>query len=225
MKNNILFAVGITFFAGSVLPAVNSVASDDYDVKAFGPKRAIVWKKPVEVRFEHRTHTDELGLSCDSCHGELFAMQRGVAPKTGKFTMASLDKGMFCGSCHNGDDAFSTTTNCQACHIIPADPVVMTRPVKAVIFSHQLHSTEFDLECSSCHDELFSMKVGTAEKSPDYTMKSLYEGKYCGNCHDGETAFASNTRCNTCHIGRTGYERMMGEKSHTKSTTDTTGGH
>ena len=39
-------------------------------------------------------------------------------------------------------------------------------------------------------------------------MASLYEGNYCGACHDGDTAFASNTRCTACHIGVNGYERL-----------------
>jgi hypothetical protein len=57
------------------------------------------------------------------------------------------------------------------------------------------------------------MKKGEAEKNDDFTMKSLYEGKYCGKCHDGSTAFASDTRCNACHIGLKGYERMTGASS------------
>ncbi|WP_456432053.1 c(7)-type cytochrome triheme domain-containing protein [Thermosulfuriphilus sp.] len=43
-------------------------------------------------------------------------------------------------------------------------------------------------------------------------MKSLYEGKYCGACHNGEMAFAANTKCTTCHIGVRGYNRLMGPK-------------
>lgn len=225
MKNKILLAAGITFFAGSFLLAGNSVATDDYDVKAFGPKRPIVWNNPTEVIFEHRTHTDKHKVKCSSCHGELFAMQRGVAEKSGKFTMASLDDGLFCGGCHNGKAAFSTTTNCQACHILPADPIVMIKPVKAVAFFHEIHDKDVDLKCSSCHDDVFAMRAGNAERSSKFIMQSLYDGKYCGTCHNGERAFASNTRCNTCHIGTTGYDRLMGIDPHAKPSTDTSGGH
>lgn len=90
----------------------------------------------------------------------------------------------------------------------PADPIVWTKPVKAVIFTHKLHTMEMGLECDSCHDGLFEMAAGAAEENDDFTMESLYNGKYCGACHDGETAFASNTRCTTCHIGVRGYNRM-----------------
>ena len=83
----------------------------------------------------------------------------------------------------------------------PEAPIVFTKPVKAVIFSHKVHTMDAGLECDSCHDEIFQMEIGAAEAEDDYTMQSLYDGKYCGACHDGDTAFASDTRCTVCHIG------------------------
>ncbi len=88
--------------------------------------------------------------------------------------------------------------------------IVFTRPVKAVVFDHKVHVEDQGLDCDSCHDDPFEMAAGTAEENGDFTMKSLYEGRYCGACHDGETAFASNTRCTACHIGVKGYNRIMG---------------
>jgi c(7)-type cytochrome triheme protein len=214
MNKQFIIAVGATMLAGSFLLVSNAAATDDYDVKAFGPKNPIVWNTPIKVVFEHRTHTDDAGLECSSCHGELFAMQRGVAPKTAKLTMAALAEGQFCGACHDGDTAFASDTNCSACHVVPEDPIVWSKPVKAVVFYHKVHTEEYGLECDSCHNEAFSMKLGTAEKSSNFTMKALYEGQYCGKCHDGETAFASNTLCNTCHIGVKGYNRIMGADQH-----------
>jgi len=102
----------------------------------------------------------------------------------------------------------------------PGYPIVWTKPVKAVVFSHKTHTMDVGLGCDSCHDSgLFEMAAGTAEENDDFTMQSLYEGKYCGACHDGEMAFASNTRCTTCHIGVKGYNRLTGggaspEKGH-----------
>ncbi len=93
----------------------------------------------------------------------------------------------------------------------PQEPIIFTKPVKAVIFDHKIH-IENGLDCDSCHDEPFEMAAGTAEENKDFNMKSLYEGKYCGQCHDGETAFASNTRCTLCHIGVKGYNRLTGVK-------------
>ncbi len=85
--------------------------------------------------------------------------------------------------------------------------IIYTEPVKAVLFDHQFHLDQ-GLECDSCHDDIFEEATGTAEENGDFNMQALYDGKYCGACHDGETAFASNTRCATCHIGVKGFNRM-----------------
>ncbi|MBU0483840.1 MAG: cytochrome c3 family protein [Proteobacteria bacterium] len=87
--------------------------------------------------------------------------------------------------------------------------IVFTKPVMSVVFEHKIHISQ-GLECDSCHDDIFVMETGVAESKDDFTMESLYQGKYCGACHDGETAFASNTRCTTCHIGVKGFNKMQG---------------
>lgn len=102
----------------------------------------------------------------------------------------------------------------------PLAPIVWVKPVKSVEFNHKVHTMEAGLDCDSCHDDLFEMEAGAAQENEDFTMASLYEGNYCGACHDGSTAFASDTRCTTCHIGVRGHARLMGpsdkkgEKSH-----------
>ncbi len=98
--------------------------------------------------------------------------------------------------------------------------IMFTKPVMAVVFEHKTHVGDNGLECDSCHDDVFEMETGVAESNDDFTMKSLYEGKYCGVCHDGDMAFASNTRCTVCHIGVKGYNKAMG-----KNTTSGSGAH
>jgi c(7)-type cytochrome triheme protein len=88
--------------------------------------------------------------------------------------------------------------------------IIFTKPVKAVVFEHKNHIAQ-GLDCDSCHSGLFEMATGTAEANEDFTMASLYKGKYCGACHDGSTAFASNTRCTVCHIGVKGFNKMNGK--------------
>ncbi|PID74228.1 MAG: hypothetical protein CSB32_01845 [Desulfobacterales bacterium] len=90
----------------------------------------------------------------------------------------------------------------------PEEPIIWTRPVRSVVFYHKIHTMDAELDCDSCHDELFEMEAGVAEENDDFTMETLYEGGYCGACHDGETAFASNTRCTLCHIGVRGHARL-----------------
>ena len=85
--------------------------------------------------------------------------------------------------------------------------------MKSVQFSHKEHTLAADLSCDDCHDDLFEMEAGAAEEYDDFNMASMAEGNYCGACHDGDTAFASNTRCTSCHIGVRGYARLTGEGS------------
>jgi len=87
--------------------------------------------------------------------------------------------------------------------------IYYTKPVKAVLFSHKLHVDERGLGCDMCHTQLFEMQALAAQERPDFTMKSLYAGKYCGACHNGKMAFASDTQCARCHDGVKGYEAAL----------------
>ena len=91
----------------------------------------------------------------------------------------------------------------------PKDPIVWVKPVRSVVFEHKVHTMGAELDCDSCHDDLFEMESGAAEENDDFIMETLYEGGYCGACHDGSTAFASNTRCTACHIGVRGHARLL----------------
>jgi c(7)-type cytochrome triheme protein len=88
----------------------------------------------------------------------------------------------------------------------PEAPIVYDKPVKGVIFSHKTH-VEKGLACDMCHNRLFEQQARKVQENKDFVMESLYQGKYCGACHNGSLAFASNTRCATCHIGVKGEER------------------
>lgn len=92
----------------------------------------------------------------------------------------------------------------------PEAPIIWTNPLKAVAFYHKIHTMDAGLSCDNCHDSIFEMAAGTAEQHADFTMDSLYKGKYCGACHDGQMAFDSKTRCATCHIGVKGYNKLTG---------------
>lgn len=68
-------------------------------------------------------------------------------------------------------------------------------PPDSAVFSHWEHS---EYQCSSCHPSVFPRrKVG-------FTHADMDEGRFCGSCHDGTTAFKpKGTRgidCETCHV-------------------------
>jgi c(7)-type cytochrome triheme protein len=70
--------------------------------------------------------------------------------------------------------------------------------VSPVIFPHWFHRIRF--QCSVCHVELgIKMKAGTS----DMRMDAITNGKYCGACHDGQTAWTVDN-CDLCHSGKPG---------------------
>ncbi len=90
--------------------------------------------------------------------------------------------------------------------------IIYTKPLKAVLFSHKGHVEETGISCEACHDETFEMEALSVQSKGDFTMESLYNGKYCGTCHDGSMAFPSNSQCARCHIGVKGYNRLQEDK-------------
>jgi c(7)-type cytochrome triheme protein len=86
-------------------------------------------------------------------------------------------------------------------------PIVFIKPVRAVIFEHRVHLGK-DLGCKSCHPGIFAQKAGQVEEQDDFTMASFRQGKYCGRCHDGTTAFSVDTECAWCHIGVQGHKHL-----------------
>ncbi|MGB3211600.1 MAG: cytochrome c3 family protein [Desulforhopalus sp.] len=98
----------------------------------------------------------------------------------------------------------------------PKDPVIWDMPVRGVVFNHKTHTMDGGMDCDACHDDLFEMEAGVAQENDDFNMATMYEGGYCGACHDGSTAFAANTRCTTCHIGVRGVARLLGEDTSTE---------
>ncbi len=164
------------------------------------------------VIFSHKTHVGDFGYDCAACHDGLFEMSSLSAQEQGDFTMASLAKGKYCGSCHDGKTAFISSSQCSSCHQSGGD-VIYTQPVQGVLFSHQAHVEGVGLDCESCHTGQFEMKALKVQEKADFVMEALYKGKYCGACHDGSMAFASNTRCASCHVGVKGLLRATAGKA------------
>jgi len=85
----------------------------------------------------------------------------------------------------------------------PGDFTYGEDPANAVTFSHEKHVSDYGQTCDACHAEIFELKYGAALAKGDFRMQPMYEGKYCGACHNGETAFQADdfSRCNSCHTG------------------------
>lgn len=79
-----------------------------------------------------------------------------------------------------------------ALSVPPGKKIVYECPNGNVTFDGTSHKS---FKCSECHPSIFKMKA----KEEKITMKSIYEGKYCGACHNGNKAFAPQGNCKKCH--------------------------
>ena len=143
----------------------------------------------MPVNFSHQNHAKK--ASCNDCHPGLFLMKKGST----KLTMDEMYKGSSCGKCHNGKKAFAST-NCARCHAkmtsFTKEVSYPSKTMSAVAFSHELHTAMF--KCDDCHTKLFTFKKGGSGMK----MDDLYQGKFCGVCHNGQSGFSVND-CQRCH--------------------------
>ncbi len=140
------------------------------------------------AKFNHESHAK---LGCRECHTGIFQMKKGAS----RMTMDAMYQGRHCGACHDGKKAFSST-DCGKCHELKGFKKPVTYKVESignVSFSHEFHTRIFP--CDNCHPKVFEMKK-TQKKM---TMDAMYNGKYCGSCHNGGKAFPS-TDCGKCHM-------------------------
>ena len=71
------------------------------------------------------------------------------------------------------------------------DPGVPYPP--QALFSHRAHAT---FGCYACHPSIFPQQTLVG-----FTHQEMSEGKFCGRCHDGRTAFAiAGSACARCHV-------------------------
>ncbi|MBW2501335.1 MAG: hypothetical protein JRD39_00215 [Deltaproteobacteria bacterium] len=203
--------------------------------------------------FDHWLHRSM--YTCRLCHVDIgFAMK---ANETG-IRASDNEKGYYCGSCHNGKDAFSACKEsfdredfviCSLCHaegenvprsydfrefvkgfpkgwlgngvdwdkaeeqgkislvdylegisikrakfVEPEDFELKSQVLSMpdIKFSHRKHTVWNG--CEVCHPEIF---VGIKKGMTKFSMADLYEGKYCGVCHNS-VAFPL-LECQRCH--------------------------
>lgn len=82
---------------------------------AIAPGKTVEWNpagSPGSVSLDGKVHAEK-GIKCMDCHNKIWPMKKGADMK-----MADMDAGKYCGSCHNGEKAFSTKdqANCTKCH-------------------------------------------------------------------------------------------------------------
>jgi len=171
-----------------------------------------------DAYFPHSVHTEI--MECAMCHPRIFKA-RGTEIK-----MADVLAGRYCGECH-GKVAFPPATACERCHTElpqPPDRVqpelignirimriteidstvatvegnatgVLTAGLARARFPHWVHRIRY--RCTTCHMAIFVPKAGANQIS----MVDINEGRFCGRCHNGDTAFPPTmSNCGRCHI-------------------------
>ncbi len=139
------------------------------------------------VKFSHEFHT---GLhKCGDCHIKLYLPsaknKRGI-------TMVQMEKGLSCGACHNGKEAFKTD-ECAKCHPVK-DVEFKLKDSGDVKFSHEFHIGLS--KCGDCHPKLY---LPSAKNKRGVTMAEMEAAKSCGACHNEKDAFTVKENCDRCH--------------------------
>ena len=144
-------------------------------------------KDAGKIVFSHKAHIGKKGIenNCKACHPALFDMKKKVT-----HTMADMEKGKSCGACHTGKDAFPLK-ECARCHAVK-EITYQVKSTGPTPFSHKKHLAMYT-DCSACHPKLF--KAGPNKR---FTMAEMEQGKSCGACHNGKTAFSVG-ECASCH--------------------------
>ena len=99
---------------------------------------------------------------------------------------------------------FSAVTFIVACVLFtgaafaiqPGKTVTWDTPMGKVVFDGKNHA-DAKVKCLDCHSKIFKMKKGSTKMK----MADIHAGKFCGKCHNGNRAFATNDKdnCEICH--------------------------
>ncbi len=148
------------------------------------------------------THTGgELRSRCRRCHsgGEQRTSEYDFASFTGKFPKERFGNGIDWEKTEEAGlvkpvDYIEGVSFKRRQFEIPKDfglsPTVETMP--EIVFSHRKHSKWSG--CEGCHPEIFA---GVKKGATKYSMVEIFEGRYCGQCHQS-VAFPT-TDCQRCH--------------------------
>lgn len=140
-----------------------------------------------DARFNHDKHLAV--YSCNDCHNQLFS----AGPGNKRVSMAQMEKGSSCGSCHDGSTVFSVKGDCDTCHKSTVNIVFKVKETGATTFSHAVHKSMY--KCVECHYQIFK----TGKQATRASMADMEKGLSCGTCHDSKTAFGVKSDCQKCH--------------------------
>lgn len=152
---------------------------------AQGPlTRQVSWGPGVSqpVAFNHRLHTEDLELECESCH-----------PYVRAGAHAGLPEDDVCRMCH-GSPQGESEESARVTEILTAGGTLRFRKLFVlpdnVFYTHRRHVGIADLECSNCHGSIAQTERSPARPLVRMTMNA------CMDCHR-DTGHTLD--CNACH--------------------------
>jgi hypothetical protein len=187
----------------SPLPGGAPVPEEDRPPGSFaddgGPSPAIFPPQKITIRFNHKKHVAELGLSCTTCHTQ--------ARTSRKASESMLPKPTRCDACHGSDhrdlgavapDPTDLIGQCGFCHLgwRPEHGNRVERmlfPAPNLRFDHARHLAR-NIGCQRCHGAVENLELATRDQLPRMNG--------CFGCHQMPVAARGEARgeCTTCHL-------------------------
>lgn len=154
-------------------------------------------------------HVGELGLQCQSCHGEA-SWTDGVRfdHDFSQFPLTGSHQSLLCESCHFSADFSNTATSCQSCHA-GDDP----------------HEGTLGESCGRCHNTAVWLSWRFDHAETGYNLTGAHDNSACELCHraDWPDPLHPPQRCIDCHEQDDVHRRGFGPDCQHCHTTDSFG--
>jgi len=161
-------------------------------------------------------YADSEGIGCESCHGPgseykpRKIMEDSEAAHAAGLVMNKTADG--CTTCHNEQSptyqGFDFDERwAEIAHPVPVEGdgldafpdlpenIAFTSAVGNVLFSHNVHARELEIECVDCHHQIHAVELDTPH--PDYLESSWIT---CDICHNPDSEVSGQYyKCSDCH--------------------------
>lgn len=137
---------------------------------------------PQPIAFNHRKHTQDLGLNCEFCHKYVRAGAH-----------AGLPDAETCSMCHRVQQGSSTEAARVTELITNGDPLQFNKLFRLpshVYYTHRRHAGIAELECENCHGA-----IADTERPPERPLVRVTM-EFCMDCHRERE---QTLDCNACH--------------------------
>ncbi len=175
-----------------------------------GPSPVIFPAQKLTIRFNHKKHAGELGMTCTTCHD--------AARKSQQSRDSLLPSPVRCDGCHSTDhrdlnavqgDPEDLMSQCGFCHVgyKTGDGNKVARmdiPAPNLRFNHKVH-LDRNIDCAQCHGMVKNIELATRDQLP--RMKG------CFRCHQAPQPARGEAKgeCTTCHLTKGGDQTMRTE--------------